>query len=68
MTITTIIAALLIYLLIGYLLSIAFQEEGQHSFSAVLSYPLTLVFLCILTFILVIFDGFMDSESENMAQ
>lgn len=68
MTIITIISALLIYLFIGYLLSIAFQEDGQHSISSVLLYPVTLVFLFILTIILLIFDGFSDSESEYMAQ
>lgn len=68
MTITTIIATLLIYLLIGYLLSIAFQEEGQHSFSAVLSYPLMIVFFFALTIVLLISDVFTDSESEYTAQ
>lgn len=67
MTITTIIAALLIYIFIGYLLSTAFQEDGQHSISTVLLYPLTLTFLFVLTVILLIFDGFTDSESEYMA-
>ena len=67
MTITTIIAALLIYMLIGYLLSTAFQEDGRHSISTVLLYPLTLTFLFVLTVILLIFDGFTDSESEYMA-
>lgn len=68
MTIITIIVASLIYMFIGYLLSIAFQDDGQYSLSSVLLYPLTLVFLCILTIILLIFDGFSDSESEYMAQ
>lgn len=67
MTITTIIAALLIYMLIGYLLSTAFQEDGRHSICTVLLYPLTLTFLFVLTIILLIFDGFMDSETEHMA-
>lgn len=67
MTITTIITALLIYLLIGYLLSIAFQEDEQHSISTILLYPLMLAFLCVLTIILLIFDGFTDTESEYMA-
>lgn len=67
MTITTIITFILVYLIIGYFLSTAFQEEGQNSLASVILYPLTLTFLCILTFIFLIFDGFRDTESEYMA-
>lgn len=67
MTITTLITFILIYLLIGYFLSTAFQEEGQNSLTSVILYPLTLTVLCILTFIFLLFDAFRDTESEYMA-
>lgn len=67
MNILAIIALPLLYVFMGYLLNIAFQEDGHLSFHSILIYPVAIVSLCILTFLLLIFDGFFKGESEHMA-
>lgn len=67
MTTATIITGISIYLIIGFLLSAAFQDNQRLSLSAALFYPIVLAFLCILTIILFIFDDVSDAKSEYMA-
>lgn len=69
MTITTIITGISIYLVIGFLLSAAFQDNQRLSFFVALLYPIVLTLLCVLTVILFIFDGNgnTDTKSEYIA-
>ncbi len=68
MSVPAIITAILIYLLIGYLLRTAFQDAKDHSFITTLFYPIAFLFLCVLTIIIIIFDGSADNTSEYTVQ